>query len=343
MSVVITILVALVIIGVMITAHEFGHFIVGRKLGFRIEEFAIGMGPKLFKKQCKGYVFSLRALPIGGYVKFYGEDERAADSESFNSKKCWKRFCVLSAGALFNILAAFLLAVILVGAYGNYVPQITAVKEDTPAASAGLQAGDIIVGVNGKNVVFYNDVTTYIDESKTPQITFQVRRGEETLKITSESFFNEEKQQTMVGIEIMAARMKYGIFETVSIAFQTLGYAMREMLSFIGKLVTFQVGTEGIMGPVGIVDTVGQAVKSGFESVLWLAMIIGLNLGIVNLLPFPALDGGRLVFVGIEAIRRKPIAAEKEAIVHFVGLLLLFGVMILFTYQDIVRLISGGS
>ena len=342
MSVVITILVSFVIIGIMITAHEFGHFIVGRKLGFKIEEFAIGMGPKLFRKQCNGYVFSLRALPIGGFVKFYGEDERAVDSDSFNSKKCWKRFCVLIAGALFNILLALLLAIIIVGAYGNFVPQINEVTAGAPAEAAGLKAGDIIVGVNGKNVVFYDDALTYIDQSKSSQITFNVRRGDETLQIHSGYYYNKDEQRNMVGIVIQPVRMKYDIFETVSIAFQTMGYAMREMLAFLGKLVTFQVGTEGIMGPVGIVDTVGKAVKSGFEDVLWLAMIIGLNLGIVNLLPIPALDGGRLVFVAVEAIRRKPIAAEKEAMVHFIGLMLLFGVMILFTYQDIARLISGG-
>lgn len=336
-------------LSVFVFIHELGHYAVGRLLGFRILEFSIGMGPKLLKKEKNGILYAIRAFPIGGMCRFYGEDEAAIDAMSFNSHNVFKRMAVVAAGPVMNVIFAFFIAAVSLNIYGDfyYMPVVVGFAEgESPAKEAGMQEGDVILSVDGMNISYYNDFSAVLENAqKGESSVLTVLRDDEEVPLTVNGMYDEETDEIHMGISYypygMAERQKFGFFEAIGNSFEYVVSIMGEMFSFLGGIFTKGVQEGEIGGPVAVINILGQAVRAGFETVLRMGVLISVNLGIMNILPIPALDGGRLVFLIIEAIRRKPIAPEKEGMIHFVGLMLLFGLIIFLSVKDVMGLFGG--
>lgn len=330
---------ALLVLTVLVFVHELGHFYAGKKLGFRIDEFAIGMGPVVCSKEKNGTRFAIRALPIGGLCAFHGEDEGVSDPECFNAQPVWKRMIVVLAGPFMNILLAVVLAVIILMTYGEYMPKITGfTAENTPAEAAGIQAGDIITEIDGKSITYYAECTDYIRQADHAGIEVTVRRGSSDVTLTARDIYDPESGSNRLGIYISPERLRYGLLEAATNSVRYTCYIVKEMFKVLGGLFTGSVTSDDVAGPVGTISIIGQAVRAGFEVVLRLGVLISINLGIMNILPIPALDGGRFLFMVIEAVRGKPIPPEKEGMIHMAGLVLLFSLMILLTVMDVRKL-----
>jgi regulator of sigma E protease len=339
-----TLLVALIFLSIMVIVHELGHFVSARLVGIYAEEFSIGMGPKLFGFSGKETQFSIRALPIGGYVKFLGEDEKSDDPRAFSNAKVWKRMVVVVSGSLMNILLAILLLTTLYMAFGVYeiAPQILEVAENSPAEHAGLKPGDIIIQVDSTPIDISNDekaVETIRDlikaKGKNP-LSITVNRDGKNVIIDLVPQYNDETDSYMIGI-VFGRFRRYSFFPALRTSFTQTGRIVVLMVDGIRGLLFRGQGINEIMGPVGIVGEIGKAVQAGIQQMLSLAIIITINLGVINLIPFPALDGGRLVLLLLEGIRRKPIEAEREGFIHFIGFVVLILLMVLVTYKDIMR------
>ena len=333
------ILLAILLLGILVIVHEFGHFIVAKKCGVTVLEFSIGFGPKLVKWEKGGTQYSVRLLPLGGFVKFLGEDEDSTEPGSFNSISAWKRFLTVFAGPFFNLILAVVLAFFFIIGYGYDMPQIAGFSEGLPAQQSGLEEGDILLAVDGKEIDYVTEASTYIAESQGDHVTLTVLRGQEQLDIEVSS--QTVNGQKMIGISIGATSVKMGFFESIGKAFTWVWNILSEMLKFLVNLITGQPVEGGIVGPVGTINLIGQVARLGLKNILMMAAMLSVNLGIVNLLPIPALDGGRLVFLIIEMIRRKPISQEMEGKIHFIGFVLLMGLILFLTYKDILGLIGG--
>ena len=330
---------ALLVLTVLVFVHELGHFYAGKKLGFRIDEFAIGMGPVVCSKEKNGTRFAIRALPIGGLCAFHGEDEGVSDPECFNAQPVWKRMIVVLAGPFMNILLAVVLAVIILMTYGEYMPKITGFTgENTPAEAAGIQEGDIITEIDGKSITYYAECTDYIQQADHAGIEVTVRRGGSDVTLTARDIYDPESGSNRLGIYISPERLRYGLLEAATNSVRYTCYIVKEMFKVLGGLFTGSVTSDDVAGPVGTISIIGQAVRAGFEVVLRLGVLISINLGIMHILPIPALDGGRFLFMVIEAVRGKPIPPEKEGMIHMAGLVLLFRLMILLTVMDVRKL-----
>ena len=329
------ILYAILIFCLLIFIHELGHFVSAKAVGIKVNEFALGMGPLLFHFQKGETEYSLRALPIGGYCKMEGEDEESEDASAFNNKPFWAKAIVVVAGSLMNlVLAIVILSIIIlyIGMPTNVVGQLTG---DLPAKAAGLQEGDKIVQIDQTKINEWEDIINTINESKGDSLTVIVERDGQELSFLTGVAKSEDGRRI---IGIMPAYSKNpgrALIEGTKGTFE-MGVKMVEV---IGQLVTGEMSTKALTGPVGIVYMVGDTVKLGILYVANLTALISLNLAIVNMLPFPALDGGRLLFMIIRKFTGKAISDETEGKIHFIGLMLLFGLMIYITYQDIGRFI----
>lgn len=382
----VTAIVSILMFLVMISLHEFGHFIVAKLLNFKVDEFSIGMGPAIFKKKKGETQYSIRALPLGGYCKFEGEDEECNDNpRAFSNQKPWKRLLVLFAGGLFNIILGFTIFLVIVPSTSPArTNTIDTVVEHSYIQQVGIVPGDEIIKINGKRVDFYNDITLYTQNfKKDEKATVTVSRNGEKIDYsftpteqivettytengvqvkstinghTTENFvdYSDEvlKNNEIIGQTQTATRYIIGftpVLKDINI-FNVWGEAVNET-KFVVKLVyqsfwqmiTGKIGVKEMSGPVGIVTEVNNAVNSGTNSwlyVLNLVALLTINLGVFNLLPVPALDGARILFVLIEMVRRKPIPPEKEGIVHGVGMLLLLSFIVFISFHDIMRLFT---
>lgn len=342
MTTALSILAALVLLSLLVMIHELGHYTAGRLLGFQIVEFSIGMGPTLLKKTKNGIKYSLRLLPIGGMCLFYGEDQKERDSRSFNAQAVWKRIVVVLSGPVMNLLFALLCALFTLSMFGDYMPAVYEISgEDTPAYAAGLKVGDVITKVDGKRVTFYSETVGMIQAVKSSDMTLTVVRNGAELDLPVQGVYNEEAGKNLLGITISPERMRFSPGETLAHSASYITATIRDAFGFFGRLFQGTVSGDEVAGPVAIVAYISQAVRSSAETVLRFAVLISASLGIMNLLPLPALDGGRLLFMFIEAVRGKAIPAEREGMIHFVGLILLFGLIIFLTYNDITNLIRG--
>lgn len=328
-----TILAAIFVFLLVVVFHEFGHFTVAKLVGIKVHEFSIGMGPKIFGKRKGETQYSIRALPIGGYVKMEGEDEESKDARSFSNKSIPARMAVLSAGAIMNFVLAILLFCIIAYSVGDMTTTIGEVIPGQPAYEAGIEAGDKIVAIYGAEVNSWQEVTDAISKNENKQIDLTLERNGNRIKKTIVPVYNEEAKRYMIGIE---TKQKRSIVKSIKRGFNDTFNMLGEMFKFFGKLFAGQVGSKDVAGPVGIVKMIGQAASYGFIPVLFFAGVISMNLGFFNLLPIPALDGGRIIFLIIEALRGKPISAEKEGIVHFIGFVFLMLIMVAVTYKDFI-------
>ena len=341
MTTALSILAALVLLSLLVMIHELGHYLAGRALGFSILEFSIGMGPKLLKKTKNGTEFSLRALPIGGMCRFEGEDQEVANERSFNAQKVWKRIVVVVAGPLMNLLFAILVSIITLSVFGDFMPSVHEIIPDSPAAVAGVQVGDIIKEVNGKPVKFYFQTVDMIVAIKDKDMTLTVTRDGVDQQLQLSNIYNESLGKNLIGVTIAQTRVRFGFLASIPRSVNYITTTLVETFRFLGRAAQGNVTSSDAAGPVAIVAIISEAVRYSGENVLRLLVLISASLGIMNLLPIPAMDGGRLAFMLLELVRGKPISAEKEGMVHFVGLILLFGLMILLTYNDITNLIRG--
>ncbi len=342
MSTVLSILAAFVLLSIIVTIHELGHYLSARKLGFGIEEFAVGMGPVVFKKVKNGIQYSLRALPIGGMCRFYGEDSEVTDARCFNAKAWWKRLIVVVSGPLMNFLFAIIIAIITLMAYGDYVPSVLEVGDaTTPAYIGGVEPGDVITAVDGKGISYYSETVPRILAVEDTDVTITVLREGQDIDLYLTDIYDAEAGRNLIGITIEPVRMHFGFFRSIGMSFRYVWSMVTETFSFFGRLFQGNVQSTDVAGPVGVIAYISEAVRFGFETVLRFAVMISMSLGIMNLLPLPALDGGRAVFIAIEGIRGKAIPPEKEGMIHFAGLVLLFGLIIFLTFNDISNLIGG--
>ena len=345
------VLLALLMLGIIVVTHEFGHYMVGRLCGIGIVEFSVGFGPKLFGWERNGIKYSLRAIPLGGYCAFVGEDERNSDPRALSNQPVWKRFVTIVAGPAMNFVLAFVSCAIMLNAYfiAETYPIVDQVVAGMPAEAAGLQAGDRILSVNG--VELTNDsegvrqmIATIQATDLTRPFDVVVDRGGQThsYSLTAAPVASEDGAATRYQIGIVYSSRTYSFLESIREAGSYMAETTVLMLDSLKNLIFKGEGLDQTTGTVGIIAVVAQKAREGMYMVLWLIYIISLNLGIMNLLPIPALDGGRLLFLIVEAIRRKPIPPEKEGAVHAVGMVLILCLFVLLTYHDIVRLISGG-
>ena len=341
------IILAILLFSLIIIIHELGHFTLAKLNGIRVDEFSLGMGPTLFGKEFKGTKFSLKLLPLGGACMM-GEDDADDTSEgSFNSKSVWARISVIAAGPLFNFILALLMSAILVGAAGYAVPVIQEVESGSSGSEQGLKKGDVITEINGKKIHIYEEFQLYNlthSTSDTAELTFERDGKEHTIQMEKRQFGDETTKR--MGFTYSAEVEKPGFFKSIQYGAYTAKYWVEYTLECLKMLLTGQVGINDLTGPVGTVSVMSSVVESskpaGTVAVLMtlfsLAIMISANLGVMNLLPIPALDGGRLVFLLIEAVRRKRIAPEKEGMVHFIGFAALMALMVFVMYNDIMRL-----
>ena len=323
----------LLVFGIVIAIHEFGHFIVAKLSGVKVHEFAIGMGPKLIQTKKGETDYTLRLLPIGGYVKMEGEDEESDDDRSFGKQPAWIKIAIVSAGAIMNFILA--LVVFTISSYGLGTPTTTIdVIDGMPAKEAGIIQGDTITGVNDNPIDSWQDVTEEISGSDTEDIKITVKRDskEETYVINPTK--DEEDGRLIIGIEPVAKRsfkaaIKGGVDNFV--------LSIKMMFEFFAQLLQGNVNKDDVSGPVGIVYAVGVVSKQGLMSLLFFTGLISINLGVFNLLPIPALDGSRVAFLLVELIRGKPVDPNKEGLVHMVGFMILILLMIVVAYNDIIK------
>lgn len=346
MSMLLTIVAAVLIFSVIIFVHEFGHFLAARIFGVTVHEFAIGMGPVLWKRQGKREtVYSVRAIPMGGFCQLEGEDEESASPDAFNNKKPIPRIIILVAGVVMNLLLGFVLVLGLIttGAVVSDGLTSTVVEKVDPNSSAAsfLEPGDKIVAVNGKRVNIQRDLSFELSRNGAKEATLTVERnGEKFTKpfIPMEVAYEDGSKGYLVGFNIAIKPVTvWGILRESF--FQTVWMGKLVFVS-LGMLLSGQAGVQDMSGPVGVVSAMNTVAQSGLLPLLYFAAFLAVNIGLMNLLPFPALDGGRIIFVLIELIFRKPVPRDKEGWVHFVGFALLILLMVYVTWNDIVRIFS---
>lgn len=339
------IIMALIVFSILIIVHEFGHYIVAKKSGVLVEEFSIGMGPKLFGKQKNETMYSIRLFPIGGYCKMLGDDSESNDDRAFNNKSVSKRIAVVLAGAFMNFVLAFLIIFVLKSINGYIPPVVNSLIDGYPAQMAGIKTGDTIKAINGSRIRIYEDLNMIMLQNKDKPVLVTLQRGNETIEYNVAPKLAEDGSQWLLGFK-PEGYIKGGVFKTIEQSFWNLIFYIKYTIVSFVQLFTLQVSTDDMAGPIGIINIMGESYQNGLkysvsvaiQSVAEIAALISANLGVVNLLPLPALDGGRLMFLLIEAIRRKPISAEKEGMVHFVGFVALMILAVFIAYNDILRL-----
>lgn len=330
-----TIIAAVLVFGLLVIFHELGHFAIAKAVGIKVHEFAVGMGPKLLSVKGKETSYSVRALPIGGYVKMEGEDEASSDIRSFNNKPLWARMSVILAGPLMNFILAILLFMIIFYSIGFPTTQIGQVTPGLPAESAGIIAGDRIVRIEDEKIDSWDEIVQIINGSKDKSLNIElIDKDGKQKNIIVKPVMNFETKQAVIGITPM---LKKSFGQAAKASIDRTSFVLTGMLDYIGNLFRGKASTEDVVGPVGIIHIVGEAAKIGIFNVLHIAAVISINLGIVNLLPIPALDGGRLIFLSFEGLSGKPLDPEKEGFIHLVGFILLMALMVFIVYKDIIR------
>ena len=366
---IVSIILALLIFSLIVIFHELGHFLLAKRGGIRVNEFSLGMGPTLLSKQIGETRYCLKLLPFGGSCMMEGEDgdyeteeeaggealpqagaaygaENRAPGEppaySFGAKSVWTRISVVAAGPIFNFILAFFLALFIIGSIGYDEPVLVDVMEGYAAEEAGMQAGDRIVRMNDKNIHVYREVSTYVQFHQGETVTVTYERDGEQHTVVLEPRQGEDGSW-LLGFRGSGIRTKGNILQTIYYSAYEVKFWISTTIQSLGMLIGGQVGADDISGPVGIVNTIGETYEASRQDgafYVWLNMLnmsilLSASLGVMNLLPLPALDGGSLVFLFLEVIRRgKKVDPEKEGMVHFVGLMLLMVLMVFVMFND---------
>lgn len=341
------IILAILLFSAIVIFHELGHFLLAKKNKIRVDEFSLGLGPTIFGKQFGETKFSLKLLPFGGACMM-GEDDVDDMSEgSFNSKSVWARMSVIVAGPVFNLILAWILCMIIIGWTGYRAPVVSSVTDGYSAQEEGIGPGDVIKKIGGKSVHIWNDISLYnMMHAGTKSVEVKYERDGKDYTVVLEPKQNEGDAFPLLGIT-GGEMVRPGVIGTVRYGAYTVKYWITYTVDSLKMLISGKVGVKDLSGPVGIVSAVDdvyqEAAPAGMAVVILNLLNIGVlltaNLGVMNLLPLPALDGGRLVFLIIEAVRGKRVPPEKEGMVHFAGFVLLMALMVVIMFNDILKLV----
>lgn len=355
---------SIIVFGLLVLFHELGHFSIAKLTGVRVYEFSIGFGPRLLGFRRGETKYNIRLVPLGGFVRMAGmdpeEDEREADTEKeeqniaaradtdstfltrermFMYKSVPKRMAIIAAGPLMNFVLAILLFALGFMMFG--IPQnkniIGGVVEGKPAAKVGLKKGDVVTSINQKPVKTWEDIVTVIHDNPNKQITMEVKRGQEKKTFKVSPIMDKDSKQGLIGITYLTKRP--GIFEAAKMGVLKTWEMIKLTGFFLGKMMAKQIPVE-LSGPVRITYELGKAAEMGLITLMNFAAFLSIQIGLFNLLPIPALDGSRLMFLALEGVRGTPIDPSRENFIHLVGLALLLLLMVVITYQDIVRMIG---
>lgn len=348
-----SVIVAVLVFGLIVLIHELGHFLFAKLNGIGVVEFSIGMGPRLFHFKKGETIYSIKALPLGGSCMMLGEDEENPDEKSFQKKSIPARMSVIAAGPIFNFILAFILAMFLVGMSGYDTTYIKGVAENSPAYDAGIRSGDKLLKINGESVSMYRDYILYKllrPGEKMSQVEFSrinpTTGLAETQSVPVTPQYSEENKAYLIGITISPQNNKVtSVGELVKYGYLEMKYDVKLTVKSLSMLFTGKASVNDLSGPVGIVVMIDDSVKAGLTvglmaalmNVVSMCILLSANLGVMNLLPIPALDGGRLLFLIIEAIRGKRMDPEKEGLVTMISMAALMALMILVVFNDITR------
>ena len=350
------IIVAIIAFGVLITVHELGHFTAAKALGVRVNEFAIGMGPKLLKKQGKETLYSLRALPLGGFCALEGENGDSADARSFGMQKRWRRIVILASGSVSNILLGFIIVIILVSGMKSFTgTTITKLEDGFPNKGVdGLMAGDTVISINGERLYYIDDFRLFMQIYDNGKVDLVIRRDGESIKLNE--FPMERREYTVDGktelrFGITMNRIEGNAWEKLKFSCYSAYNYIRLVRVSLAQLISGTVGVRDLSGPVGIIDAmndVGRSSSTALEALASIAnftAIIAINIAVMNLLPIPALDGGRIVFIIItwiiEKVIRRRVDPKYEGYIHTATMALLMGLMVFILINDVVKIVSG--
>ncbi|MGN0350464.1 MAG: RIP metalloprotease RseP [Roseburia sp.] len=340
------IIVALIIFSIVILFHELGHFLLAKANGIRVNEFSLGLGPTICGFTKGETKYSLKLLPFGGACMMEGEDEESSDERAFGKKSVWARISVVAAGPIFNFIMAFVFSFILISCNGYDIPQIAGVLEGYAAEDAGMQEGDVIVKMNHKKIHFYREVSAYSMFHSGDTVEVEYERDGKRYTTTLVPQYDEETGRYLYGFLGGNANEKGNVLQNLKYSAYEVEYWIYTTVQSIRMLITGGYSVNDLSGPVGIVNVIGESYEetisisyyAAIMQMLYICILLAANLGVMNLLPLPALDGGRLVFLIIEAIRGKRVDPNKEGMVHFVGLMLLLALMVFVMFNDIRKL-----
>ena len=348
-----TIVLFILIFGGIVLAHEFGHYLLAKMNGIHVVEFAIGMGPKVIGTHKNGTDYVIRLFPIGGACMFEGEDglneqEGEPSENSFSSASVGARISSVVAGPLFNFILAFLLGIFLVGAGGSDRPVIQGIMEGYPAEEAGMMPKDEIIRMNGERIYVAREVTLNMFRNQGEPMEITYRRDGKEYETTIIPRFDEKEQRYLIGWQGYMEYVKPTGLDIFKLSFYEVRYSVKATLKSLGMLFEGKASKDDLSGPVGIAQVIGEVANESIQygplvmilNLCNIAVLLSVNLGILNLLPFPALDGGRLVFLVIEGVRGKPIPPEKEGMVHFAGFVALMVLMVFVMYNDIIKIFA---
>lgn len=348
---VLLVIIAVLLFGFIVFIHEFGHFITAKLSGIKVNEFAIGMGPTLFHFQKGETKYALRLLPIGGFCAMEGEDEDSSDEGAFGSKPVWKRILVVIMGAVMNIVLGLVLMMILLGQQPAFNSTTIGKFQDGAATqAAGLQVGDTFTSVDGYKVNTDRDLSFALATANPESVDVEVLRDGQVLTFPDVKFNTKDNNgKPMLMLDFYVEPIQKNVGTLLVKSWQDTVSTVRMVWYSLAGLLSGQFGLNDMAGPVGAASAIGEVASQGLaqsfgtaiNNILYMMMIITVNLGVVNLLPFPALDGGRLVFLVVEAVRRKPINPKYEGWVNAAGFVLLMCLMVVITFSDILRLVTG--
>ncbi len=344
----------IIVLGVLIFFHEFGHFLIARLFGVGVEKFSLGFGPRLIGKKIGITDYRLSAIPLGGYVKMVGEEPDAAVAPadialSFTHQHVFKRMLIVAAGPAFNILLAIFIFFALFWTSGKFImkPSIGSVKAGSPAASAGLRDGDLITVINGTSITSWDEMADIINSSEGRTLSLSIKRQDANLEfsiapeiVPTQNIFGENIQRFVIGITASGESYSkdLGFVEALGESMVQSYKVIELMVVIIGKLIKGDISTDTLGGPIMIAQMAGDSAKAGIGSLVFFIALISINLAVINLLPIPVLDGGHLLFFLIEAIKGSPVSIKIREVAQQVGLFILILLMILVFYNDITRI-----
>ena len=353
MKTITTVILFLIIFGLVVISHEFGHFLIGKRNGIRVVEFAVGMGPTLFSFQKGETKYSLKLLPIGGACMFDGEDgmvskDEGIDEHSFLAANVWSRIATVFAGPFFNFVLAFIFSLIIVAFNGSDKPVVQQIMEDSAAEEAGVMPGDEVVRINGERIRIYREITLISAMNNGEPMEIQLQRDGEIKNVILTPRYSSEDGRYYIGFRGSGELIKCGPLDVFKYSVYEVRYWVKATYKSLLILIHGQAKREDVSGPIGIAQFVGETYEEvkpyGISATVFTMMniviLLSVNLGILNLLPLPALDGGRLIFMFVEVVRGKPISPEKEGMVHFAGLVVFMVLMVFIMYNDIAKIFA---
>ncbi|MBQ9378005.1 MAG: RIP metalloprotease RseP [Schwartzia sp.] len=344
---VITILASIFVFGLLVLFHEFGHFVMAKATGMRVDEFAIGFGPKLISRKYGETVYSIRCVPLGGFNDIAGMDpgDNEAGERGYCEKPIWKRMVVIFAGPLMNFLLPIVIFFFIFMAVGvsepSTRPELGELIPDQPAAMAGLRKGDVVESINGVPVEAWDDIVRLVRAADGQPLKFAYRRDGEARQATVIPIYDKQEKRMMIGAMSPLDAHMPGVLEAAGMALWKTGYIIRQMIVGLVTIFTGESAAE-LAGPLGVAQMAGTVARIGFAALMNFAALLSLNLGIINLLPVPALDGGHLVTLLVEALRGKPLGEKALRYTQMAGITVLVALMLFATKNDVVRIFFGG-